>query len=79
MAGDAIRWMALDRPLLPPLGACLAWLQETLDYDALRLQPFYAGALVRFQGQFHTVADPLRWVGQQIGLGLGHVGRAVLY
>ena len=40
----------------------MAWLQETLDYDALRLQPFYAGALVRFQGQFHTVADPLRWV-----------------
>lgn len=34
--------------------------QEALDYNALDLKPFYAGALVRWQGQFHTVADPFR-------------------
>jgi hypothetical protein len=31
-----------------------------LEYEALDLQPFYAGADVRFQGAFHRVADPLR-------------------
>ena len=34
--------------------------QAVLDYDALDLQPFYAGALVRYKGGFHRVADPLR-------------------
>ena len=34
--------------------------QKTLDYDALSLKPFYAGADVRFQDAFHRVADPLR-------------------
>lgn len=34
--------------------------QAALDYSALDLQPFYAGALVRFDGDFHRVADPLR-------------------
>lgn len=34
--------------------------QASLDYAALGLQPFYAGALVRFQGEFHRVADPVR-------------------
>lgn len=37
-------------------------LQEALDYEALSLQPFYAGALVRYRGDFHCVADPLRCV-----------------
>jgi phytoene dehydrogenase-like protein len=27
--------------------------QAELDYNALQLQPFYAGALVRFQGSWH--------------------------
>ncbi|KAK9836272.1 hypothetical protein WJX81_001340 [Elliptochloris bilobata] len=31
-----------------------------LDYDALDLRSFYAGALVRHDGGFHRVADPLR-------------------
>ena len=31
-----------------------------LDYEALQLQPFYAGALVRFAGGWHRVADPAR-------------------
>ena len=34
--------------------------QRVLDYDALRLRSFYDGALVRFDGDFHRVADPLR-------------------
>lgn len=33
--------------------------QNLLDYDALRLQPFYAGATVRFNGGWHRVADPV--------------------
>ena len=31
-----------------------------LDYDALALRPFYAGALVRLAGGWHRVADPVR-------------------
>jgi protoporphyrinogen oxidase len=34
--------------------------RRLLDYDALDLQPFYPGALVRFDGSFHRVADPWR-------------------
>ena len=34
--------------------------RELLDYDALRLKEFYAGASVRYGGEFHRVADPLR-------------------
>lgn len=34
--------------------------RDLLDYDALDLKPFYAGALVRFDGEFHTIADPWR-------------------
>lgn len=34
--------------------------QELLDYQALRLAPFYAGASVRFDGGWHRVADPAR-------------------
>ncbi len=34
--------------------------QRTLDYDPLDLKPFYPGALVRFRGRFHRVADPRR-------------------
>lgn len=40
---------------------CVRCAQASLDYAALGLQPFYAGALVRFQGEFHRVADPVRW------------------
>jgi phytoene dehydrogenase-like protein len=34
--------------------------QRVLDYTALDLRPFYPGALVRFNGRFHRVADPWR-------------------
>jgi len=31
-----------------------------LDYADLDLKPFYAGAFVHYNNQFHKVADPLR-------------------
>ncbi|XP_015887559.3 uncharacterized protein LOC107422607 [Ziziphus jujuba] len=34
--------------------------KKLLDYQKLDLQRFYFGALVYFDGEFHTVADPLR-------------------
>ncbi|KAI5661438.1 hypothetical protein M9H77_20761 [Catharanthus roseus] len=34
--------------------------QKLLDYSALNLQKFYAGAKVYYDGSFHRVADPLR-------------------
>jgi phytoene dehydrogenase-like protein len=34
--------------------------QRVLDYTALELHPFYDGALVRWNGRFHRVADPWR-------------------
>lgn len=34
--------------------------KRLLNYDALDLRPFYPGALVRFDGGFHRVADPWR-------------------
>lgn len=34
--------------------------QKLLDYSALNLQKFYAGAQIYCDGRFHTVADPLR-------------------
>ncbi len=34
--------------------------RASLDYDALALAPFYAGALVRFDKGWHRVADPAR-------------------
>ena len=34
--------------------------QEVLDYAALDLRPFYAGALIRAAGGFHRLADPWR-------------------
>ncbi|KAJ6423955.1 hypothetical protein OIU84_024849 [Salix udensis] len=33
--------------------------QKLLDYQSLELQKFYSGARIYFDGQFHTVADPL--------------------
>lgn len=34
--------------------------QRVLDYAALALRPFYPGALVRYGGAFHRIADPWR-------------------
>ncbi|XVE93078.1 hypothetical protein REPUB_Repub01dG0159200 [Reevesia pubescens] len=34
--------------------------QKLLNYNELNLQKFYSGARIYYDGQFHTVADPLR-------------------
>ncbi|XP_040871378.1 uncharacterized protein [Glycine max] len=34
--------------------------QKLLNYQSLNLQKFYSGARIFYDGQFHTVADPLR-------------------
>lgn len=34
--------------------------QRAFDYDALDLQAFHDGALIRFDGQFHRISDPFR-------------------
>lgn len=41
--------------------------QDLLDYDALDLQTFDPGALVRTQGGFHRIADPFRCPGDAFG------------
>lgn len=34
--------------------------KQQLDYHALRLKPFQPGALIRYRGKFHQLADPWR-------------------
>jgi len=34
--------------------------KKSLDFKGLKLRPFYPGALVRYSGDFHRVADPFR-------------------
>jgi phytoene dehydrogenase-like protein len=34
--------------------------RETLNYPALELMPFHAGALIRHNGRFHVMSDPFR-------------------
>jgi phytoene dehydrogenase-like protein len=34
--------------------------RETLNYPALNLMPFHAGALIRHDGRFHVMSDPFR-------------------
>ena len=53
-------YIARARPAPALAPQFLSTLQAALNYDALKLQPFYAGVLVRFQNDFHTVADPVR-------------------
>ncbi len=45
-----------------------------LDYRALRLQPFYPGAIVRHGGRFHRVADPFRRPADALGTLLNPIG-----
>ncbi|KAG0626605.1 hypothetical protein M758_2G137300 [Ceratodon purpureus] len=51
--------------------------QAVLDYEALNLQTFYAGALVWFNGAFHRVADPLRHFTDGLGSLFNPIGSAV--
>ncbi len=56
---DACEGFLLDRGFQVLLTA-YPEARKTLDYDRLRLQRFYPGALVRFAGNWHRVADPMR-------------------
>ena len=48
--------------------------QAVLDYDALALARFVPGALVRYRGRFHRVADPWRVPGAALGSLFGPIG-----
>jgi phytoene dehydrogenase-like protein len=56
---DVVNGFRLDRGFQVLLTA-YSEAQRLLDYNALDLGKFAPGALVRFEGKFHTVADPLR-------------------
>lgn len=49
-------------------------LQRELDYGSLGLHPFTSGALVRYNGQFHRVADPFRHPLDAPGTLVGPIG-----
>lgn len=56
---DAYQGFLLDRGfqvLLTAYPEC----RRLLNYDALKLKPFYPGAMIRFGGKFHHLADPWR-------------------
>ena len=48
--------------------------QRLLDYPALHLSSFAPGALVRFDGRFHTVADPWRRPTAAFGMLVSPIG-----
>ncbi len=56
---DRVDGFLLDRGFQVLLAAYPECRRE-LDYAALDLQPFFPGALVRYAGRFHSVADPFR-------------------
>ena len=56
---DIIEGFLLDRGFQVLLTA-YPEAQRVLDYKALELHHFYPGAMVRFGGKFHKVADPWR-------------------
>jgi phytoene dehydrogenase-like protein len=56
---DQVEGFLLDRGF-QVFAAAYPEAQRVLDYDALELQSFYPGAVVRFGDGFHRVADPWR-------------------
>ncbi|ESQ37248.1 hypothetical protein EUTSA_v10003042mg [Eutrema salsugineum] len=51
--------------------------KKLLDYEALDLQRFYAGAKVFYGGKFHTVADPLRHLSDSVASLTNPIGTVV--
>ncbi|KAL1193883.1 15-cis-phytoene desaturase, chloroplastic/chromoplastic [Cardamine amara subsp. amara] len=51
--------------------------RKLLDYKALDLQRFYAGASVFYGGKFHTVADPLRHLWDSVASLTNPIGSVV--
>ncbi|MBX3351093.1 MAG: FAD-dependent oxidoreductase [Nitrospira sp.] len=56
---DRVEGFQLDRGFQVFLAGYLE-ARETLDYSALELMPFHAGALIRREGRFHVMSDPFR-------------------
>lgn len=56
---DEVQGFLLDRGFQVLLTA-YPELQAEADYETLNLQSFYDGALIRFDGRFHRLADPFR-------------------
>ncbi len=48
--------------------------RRVLDYPALELKTFFPGAMVRFEGRFHRLADPFRAPGSAIPTILSPIG-----
>jgi len=48
--------------------------QQTVDFGTLDLKPFYSGALVRSNGKFHTLGDPLRRPGDALATVFSSIG-----
>jgi phytoene dehydrogenase-like protein len=48
--------------------------QQTVDYGALELKSFHSGALVRHNGKFHTLGDPLRHPGDALSTLFSSIG-----
>src|SRR5437867_276145 len=48
--------------------------QRHFDYPALKLKPFTHGALIRWNGTFHRIADPRRDPIRAIGTLFGSIG-----
>ncbi|XP_030539396.2 uncharacterized protein LOC115747388 [Rhodamnia argentea] len=48
--------------------------QKLLDYRALDLKRFYSGALVYYDGRFHTVADPIRHFSDSVNTLVNPIG-----
>lgn len=59
VATDVVEGFRLDRGFQVLLTA-YPEAKRLLDYKALDLRPFHPGALVRFGGRWHRVADPFR-------------------
>jgi phytoene dehydrogenase-like protein len=48
--------------------------QQTVDLGALELKCFYSGALVRFNGKFQTLGDPMRRPGDALATVFSSIG-----
>jgi phytoene dehydrogenase-like protein len=71
---DRIEGFLLDRGFQVLLTA-YPEAQRVLDYRALDLRYFYPGALVRFGGRFHKMADPWRHPLEAFGSLFAPVGK----
>ncbi|MDX1548792.1 MAG: FAD-dependent oxidoreductase, partial [Rhodothermales bacterium] len=70
---DVVEGFRLDRGF-QALQTAYPEAQRQFDYAALGLRSFYPGALVRFDGRFHRLADPFRQLLDATGTILSPIG-----